>query len=184
MNLKSLIYRCLVASLCLVCLIVTTYAWFNRHKSYTQVTGNSIKYEDTIDTNGNGANLSMTQYRGTENSDGTIDYAESTAKSVTIEPGKKVHFRTKISNTGDTCDVTLLLRNTTYSNFGANLKFGVLSPMNTLKHYDSGVDVPLVRKVTVKNDEPVDVDWYIYLDKSYSGSAGTITLGNMYLFAN
>ncbi|MGN0475871.1 MAG: hypothetical protein ACI4HM_00880 [Ruminococcus sp.] len=194
MNRKSIVYRCLVALLCLVCMVVFTYSWFNRESRATDSPGDRMSYSDEVDVNSS-ANLNMETFLGSEDANGEITYS-STATSVdshridNLEPGAKVYYKTKISNSGDTrCKATLLLRNSQYSSLNGYINFGVTKPMNTLKSYDSGSDVELVRNVSVPaklgtTDGTAYVEWYVYLDGSYTGTSGSITLGNLYLFAN
>ena len=189
LNRKSIIYRCLVALLCLVCMIVFTYSWFNRENKAPESPGDRILYSDSVDVN-NSANLSMATYLGTVNNDGEVIYSSTAIseddKSISgLVPGDKIHYKTVIKNIGSKCKATLLLKDSSYTSFGTDIKFGVLEPMNTLKSYTSGSDVELVRNVTVpaKNGS-VDVCWYVYLDSSSTVTSGTMNLGNLYLFAN
>ena len=187
MNRKSIIYRCLVALLCLVCMIVFTYSWFNRD-GRAPTSGDRMLYSDEVDVN-NSANLSMSTYLGTEQENGEISYnsepiADSDRNISDLLPGSKIHYKTVITNSGNKCKATLLLKDSSYTNFGTNIKFGVLEPMNTLKSYTSGSDVELVRNITIGAGETVDVCWYVYLDSSSTVTSGTMNLGNLYLFAN
>lgn len=170
-------------------MIVFTYSWFNRD-GRAPTSGDRMLYSDEVDVN-NSANLSMKTYLGTVNNEGEVIYSSTAIseddKSISgLVPGDKIHYKTVIKNTGSKkCKATLLLRNASYSDFGTDIKFGVLEPMNTLKSYDSGVDVELVRNVTVPaTNGSVDVCWYVYLDSSSTVTSGTMTLGNLYLFAN
>lgn len=187
LNRKSIVYRCLVALLCLVCMIVFTYSWFNRENK-APAAGDRMKYEDSIDVS-NSANLSMNTYLGTENSSGEVTYSptpidESDRSISNLLPGSKIYYKTTISNLGSKCKATLLLRGSRYGRFGSDIQFGVSTPMNTLKSYDSGVDVELVRNITIGDRKTVDVRWYVYLDSSSTATSGSMTLGNLYLFAN
>ncbi len=186
MNKKSIVFRCLVALLCLVCTIVVTYSWFNRDGRVPNA-GDRMLYQDEINVN-NGAVLTMDTYAGTVNN-GEVVYSEtpigdSDRTISNIEPGAKVHYKTNIKNTGDKAKVTLLLRNSNFSGFGNDIKFGVLEPVNTLKSYSSGSDIELVRNITVNKGEIVSIYWYVYLDSSSTATTGSMTLGNLYLFAN
>lgn len=188
LNRKSIVYRCLVALLCLVCMIVFTYSWFNRD-GRAPTSGDRMLYSDNVNVN-NSANLSMNTYLGTVNNDGEVIYSSTAIseddKSISgLVPGDKIHYKTVIKNIGSKCKATLLLKDSSYTSFGTDIKFGVLEPMNTLKSYTSGSDVELVRNVTVpaKNGS-VDVCWYVYLDSSSTVTSGTMNLGNLYLFAN
>ncbi len=189
LNRKSIIYRCLVALLCLVCMIVFTYSWFNRNRNESTIpTGDRMKYVDDIDVS-NSANLSMDTYLGTENSSGEVTYSstpigESDRSISNLLPGSKIYYKTTISNSGSKCKATLLLRGSNYDSFGSDIQFGVLEPMNTLKSYNSGVDVELVRNITVPANGSVDVCWYVYLKSSSTVTSGTMTLGSLYLFGN
>ena len=184
LNRKSIIYRCLVALLCLVCMIVFTYSWFNRD-GRAPTSGDRMLYSDNVNVN-NSANLSMNTYLGTEQENGEIVYQSNpiNVNETNVEgkqPGDKVHFKTKIINSGNTrCKATLILKG---FKSAQDIKFGVLKPMNTLKSYKSETDVELIRNVAVpekkdNNDGYVEVDWYVCFDTE------TITLGYLYLFGN
>lgn len=188
LNRKSIIYRCLVALLCLVCMIVFTYSWFNRDNRAPESPGDRMLYSDNVNVN-NSANLSMNTYLGTEQENGEISYSsepitESDRIISDLLPGSKIHYKTVITNSGSKCKATLLLKDSSYTSFGTDIKFGVLEPMNTLKSYTSGSDVELVRNITIGDSKTVDVCWYVYLDSSSTVTSGTMNLGNLYLFAN
>ena len=187
LNRKSIIYRCLVALLCLVCMIVFTYSWFNRDNR-APASGDRMLYSDSIEVN-NSANLSMNTYLGTEQENGEISYSfepitDSDRTISDLLPGAKIHYKTVITNSGSKCKATLLLKDASYASFGTDIKFGVLEPMNTLKSYTSGSDVELVRNLTIGAGKTVEVCWYVYLDSSSTATSGSMTLGNLYLFAN
>ena len=184
LNRKSIVYRCLVALLCLVCMIVFTYSWFNRDNRAPESPGDRMLYSDNVNVN-NSANLSMNTYLGTEQENGEIVYQSNpiNVNETNVEgkqPGDKVHFKTKIINSGKRCKATLILKG---FKSAQDIKFGVLKPMNTLKSYKSETVVELIRNVAVpgkegNNDGYVEVDWYVCFDTE------TITLGYLYLFGN
>lgn len=185
LNKKTIIYRILVASLSLICCVVLTFSWFNR--ANRSVTGNALKYEDSVDTNSTDA-LSMKTYKGTISSTGEITYSDTelseSDKTISgLEPNGKVYFKTVITrNSASTGSkrVTLLLKDSSYAALSSSLKFGTTNPMDTLKSYSSGSDVTLVRNYKVNST--VAVEWYLYLDNSVSTTSGTVKLGYLYLY--
>ena len=189
LNRKSIVYRCLVALLCLVCMIVFTYSWFNR-ENRAPAAGDRMLYNDSITVN-DSANLDLNTYQGSVNSDGEIIYETKALESFqgntiqnnndSIQPGDKIHYKTTIINNGTKdCRATLLLK---LSTADENIQIGVLKPMNTLKTYSSSSDIEIVRNVKVPADEngannKVDVRWYVCF------GTNTITLEYLHLFGN
>ena len=199
MNKKSIIYRCLVASLCLVSMVVMTYSWFNRSNGDT---AKSLGFERVVNINEDSSYITAETYYSKD--DGKT-YTEKVSKNDTdtsyqtitekLEPGKKLHFRTTIytveankdTHSSKTAKVTVVLEN---SQLAGNVKVGTLTPVNQLVNSNSE-SVTLAKNVTVpvtsdgESKTGAILDWYISLPSSGgSGDASlsNITLGNLLIY--
>ncbi|MGN0459445.1 MAG: hypothetical protein ACI4HL_00870 [Ruminococcus sp.] len=184
MNKKSIIYRCLVASLCIVSMIVMTYSWFNRPNG---ASANSMSFDRVMDLNDNGTNIKVVTEYSTD--DGKT-YTESLSRSDTGElgsittklgPGGKLYFRTTVKNTGTTkkTNVTVDLEN---SSFPEGIYIGTTSPINSEKSVSTTEgSVTIAKNVAVSNTDGAVIDWYIYFS-SDEEELTNITLGNLLVY--
>lgn len=200
MNKKSIIYRCLVASLCLVSMVVMTYSWFNRSNGDT---AKSLGFERVVNINEDSSYITAETYYSKDDGKtytekvskvGDSDSAYETIGEV-LEPGKKLHFRTTIYNveantdthSSKTAKVTVVLEN---SQLADNVKVGTLTPVNQLVNSNS-TSVTLAKNVAVpvtsdgENKTGAILDWYISLPSSGGSddaSLSNITLGNLLIY--
>lgn len=196
MNKKSIIYRCLVASLCIVSLVVMTYSWFDRSGS---AEANGMGFTRTVSLNEDMTYIDAdTEY----STDKGLTYkklsklANSTAFteiSTKLADGDKIYFKTKVSHKvigeGDThrkrpAKVTVKLEN---SRLDVGTKIGTVSPVNSLNTVSSETtSYTIVENVSVSTDSSTTIEWYIALPTSPESSTEatdrTITLGNLCIY--
>lgn len=184
MNKKSIIYRCLVASLCIVSLVVMTYSWFNRPNG---ASANSMGFDRVMDLNDAGTNINVETKYSTD--DGKT-YEESLSRdsngkldSITtnLGPGGKLYFRTVVTNTGTTkkTNVTVDLEN---SSFPSGIYIGTTAPINSEKSVATTEgSVTIAKNVAVSNSDGAVIDWYIYFS-SESKNLTNIQLGNLLVY--
>ncbi len=178
MNKKSIIFRCLVASLCLVSLVVMTYSWFNRPNG---VSANSMGFDRVMDLNDAGTNINVETHYSiddgktfTESLSRAADTGKLNSITTTLGPGGKLYFRTVITNSGSSkkTNVSVDLEN---SSFPSGIYIGTTSPVNTEKNVAGLTSVTIAKNVSVSNTDGAVIDWYIYL------SPGTTQLNNIQL---
>lgn len=197
MNKKSIIYRCLVASLCIVSLIVMTYSWFDRSGS---AEANSMGFQRVMSLNEDMTYIDAT----TSYFDDTVqDYVELSKDedsnklsdiTTNLAPGDKIHFKTTVSHKvigeGDThrrpAKVTVKLEN---SSLDVGTKIGTVSPVNSLNTVSNETtSYTIVENVSVSTDSSkgTTIEWYIAIPTSSEGSseatARTIKLGNLCIY--
>lgn len=183
MNKKTIIYRCLVASLCLVSLVVMTYSWFNRPNGES---ANSMGFDRVMDINDKGTNINVeTHYSIDDGATYTesLSRASSTGKlnaiTTNLGPGGKLYFRTIITNTGTSkkTNVSVDLEN---SSFPTGIKIGTIAPLNQ-EVTPTGSSVTIAKNVSVSDTDGTVIDWYIYLS-SGSKTLSNIQLGNLLVY--
>ena len=194
MNKKSIIYRCLVASLCIVSLIVMTYSWFDRSGSAeansmgfnrTMALNEKVTYIDAKTYYSSDEGLTYTELRRHSDS-GSLDTI-----TTTLQPGKKLHFKTIVYNRSNDehaskdAKVSIRLENSTFPD---GISIGTISPLNSETNVQSGtttsvtiienVSVPVTR---VDSDSGTAIEWYISLS-SIATELSDIELGNLLVY--
>ena len=190
MNKKSIIYRCLVASLCIVSLVVMTYSWFDRSGS---AEANSMGFQRVMSLNEDMTYIDAdTEY----STDKGLTYKKlsklenSTAFteiSTKLADGDKIYFKTKVSHKeigeGDRpAKVSVKLEN---SRLDVGTKIGTVSPVNSLNTVSSETtSYTIVENVSVLTDSSkgTTIEWYIALPTSPETTDRTITLGNLCIY--
>lgn len=194
MNKKSIIYRCLVASLCIVSLVVMTYSWFDRSNG---AQANSMGFNRTMALNEKVTYIDAETYYSTD--DGKT-YGESLSRDANgkldsiktnLGPGGKLHFKTIVYNRSNDehaskdAKVSIRLENSTFPN---GISIGTISPLNSETNVQSGtttsvtiienVSVPVTR---VDSDSGTAIEWYISLS-SIATELSDIELGNLLVY--
>lgn len=198
MNKKSIIYRCLVASLCIVSLIVMTYSWFDRSGS---AEANSMGFTRTVSLNEDMTYIDATTFYFDDTKQKyeelSKDEASNKLSAITtnLAPGDKIHFKTKVFHKGigegDThrirpAKVTVKLENSELQN---GIRIGTVSPLNSQTVVtDSAKSFTIVENVSVSTDSSnvTTIEWYIAIPTSSGGSSDatdwTIKLGNLCIY--
>lgn len=193
MNKKSIIYRCLVASLCIVSLVVMTYSWFDRSGS---AEANSMGFNRTMSLN---EKINYIDAKTSYSSDEGLTYTELSRNSssgkldtinTTLQPGKKIHFKTIVYNIASDSNsspkdakVTVKLENSTFPD---NIRIGTVSPLNSETGVSKGTQtVTVIENVSVPADSDdkngTTIEWYISLS-SQATALSSITLGNLCIY--
>lgn len=193
MNKKSIIYRCLVASLCIVSLVVMTYSWFDRSGS---AEANSMGFNRTMSLN---EKINYIDAKTYYSSDEGLTYTELSRNSssgtldtitTTLQPGKKIYFKTIVSNIASESNpkpkdakVTVKLEN---SKFPDNIRIGTVSPLNSETGVSAGTQtVTVIENVSVPVVSDVNkgttIEWYISLS-SQATALSDIKLGNLCIY--
>lgn len=198
MNKRAIIYRTALAFLCLLSVVAFSYAWFNRE---TIASGNSMRYKDSIKSSAAGLDMSTYPVEAYNEqgdpvtdegdkilySNTAINVNEYTIPTEAFVPGKLVYFKTVVTNTNNyKVNADLFLYGTTYtSGLNGYLYFGVLSPMNTLKTYESSAtgEIPLVRGYEIPANGTGEVIWYIYIDKACTASGQSVAFDRIRLYS-
>ncbi len=196
MNKKSIIYRCLVASLCIVSLIVMTYSWFDRSGS---AEANSMGFTRTVSLNEDMTYIDATTFYFDDTKQKyeelSKDEASNKLSAITtnLAPGDKIHFKTKVFHKvideGEThrnrpAKVTVKLENSELQN---GIRIGTVSPLNSQTVVtDSAKSFTIVENVSVSTDSSTTIEWYIAIPTSSDGSSNatdwTIKLGNLCIY--
>lgn len=184
MNKKSIIYRCLVASLCIVSLVVMTYSWFNRPNG---ASANSMSFDRVMDLNDARTNIIVETKYSTDDGktygellsrDANVELASITTK---LGPGGKLYFRTVVKNKGTTkkTNVTVDLENST---FPSGIYIGTTAPINTEKSVSTTEgSVTIAKNVAVSNSKGAVIDWYIYFSPE-NEDLTDVQLGNLLVY--
>lgn len=193
MNKKSIIYRCLVASLCIVSLVVMTYSWFDRSGS---AEANSMGFNRTMSLN---EKINYIDAKTYYSSDEGLTYTELSRDSssgklgtitTTLQPGKKIHLKTIVYNIASESNsspkdakVTVKLENSTFPD---NIRIGTVSPLNSETGVSAGTQtVTVIENVSVPAVSDVKngttIEWYISLS-SQATALSSITLGNLCIY--
>ncbi|MGN0462580.1 MAG: hypothetical protein ACI4HZ_09065 [Ruminococcus sp.] len=193
MNKKSIIYRCLVASLCIVSLVVMTYSWFDRSGS---AEANSMGFNRTMSLN---EKINYIDAKTYYSSDEGLTYTELSRDNysgtlgtitTTLQPGKKIHFKTIVYNIASESNpspkdakVTVKLENSTFPD---NIRIGTVSPLNSETDVSAGTQtVTVVENVSVPAVSDVNngttIEWYISLS-SLATALSDIELGNLIVY--
>lgn len=193
MNKKSIIYRCLVASLCIVSLVVMTYSWFDRSGS---AEANSMGFNRTMSLN---EKINYIDAKTYYSSNEGLTYTELSRDSgsgslgtitTTLQPGKKLHFKTIVYNQSNDehaskdAKVSIRLENSTFPD---GISIGTISPLNSETNVQSGTtSVTIVENVSVPvkrvdSDSGTAIEWYISLS-SIATELSNIQLGNLLVY--
>lgn len=197
MNKKSIVYRCLVASLCIVSLVVMTYSWFNRPNG---ASANSMGFDRVMSLNEDMTYIDATTSYFDDKVQDYVELSKDEASNklsditTTLAPGDKIHFKTKVFHKvigeGDThrrpAKVTVKLEN---SSLDVGTKIGTVSPLNSQTVVTgSAKSFTIVENVSVSTDssEGTTIEWYIAIPTSSEGSSEatgrTIKLGNLCIY--
>ncbi|MDD6645753.1 MAG: hypothetical protein PUE67_06830 [Oscillospiraceae bacterium] len=193
MNKKSIIYRCLVASLCIVSLVVMTYSWFDRSGS---ADANSMGFTRTVSLNEDmtyiDAETSYSVDKGLNYSKLSTQEASTAFQNITtnLAPGDKIYFKTIVSHKvigehkAKPAKVSVKLEN---SRLDAGIRIGTVSPLNSQTIVSgSATSFTLVENVSVPTDSNTTIEWYIAIpnspDNSTDATAMTIELGNLCIY--
>ena len=197
MNKKSIIYRCLVASLCIVSLVVMTYSWFNRPNGASE---NSMGFDRVMSLNEDMTYIDAKTYYLNEKQEyqklsNDEDSTQLNDITTNLAPGDKIHFKTIVFNKGKAgvdkhllrpAKVTVKLEN---SELQAGIRIGTVSPLNSQTVVsDSETSFTIVENVSVSadSDNGTTIEWYIAIPTSSEGSSDptewTIKLGNLCIY--
>ena len=193
MNKKSIIYRCLVASLCVVSLVVMTYSWFDRSGS---ADANSMGFTRTVSLNEDMTYIDAKTYYLNEKQEyqklsNDVDSTQLNDITTNLAPGDKIHFKTivKVIGKEDThvqrpAKVTVKLEN---SELQAGIRIGTVSPLNSQTTVSGDkTSFTIVENVSVPTDSNTTIEWYIAIptsqDNSTEATAMTIELGNLCIY--
>lgn len=197
MNKKSIVYRCLVASLCIVSLVVMTYSWFDRSDFYS---ANGMGFTRTVSLNEDMTYIDAKTYYLNEKQEyqklsNDEDSTQLNDITTNLAPGDKIHFKTIVFNKGKTGEdthslrpakVTVKLENSELQN---GIRIGTVSPLNSQTVVsDSETSFTIVENVSVSadRDNGTTIEWYIAIPTSSEGSSDpterTIKLGNLCIY--
>lgn len=194
MNKKSIIYRCLVASLCIVSLVVMTYSWFNRPNG---ASANSMGFDRVMSLNEDMTYIDATTSYFDDKVQDYVELSKDEASNklsditTALAPGDKIHFKTIVYNKSDDghaskdAKVSIRLEN---SKFPDGISIGTISPLNSETNVQSGTttSVTIIENVSVPvtpvdSDSGTAIEWYISLS-SVATELSNIQLGNLLVY--
>lgn len=157
-------FLCLMIMLLSVLIITISFSWFTRpiegvhaHSLTLNNTGTDSKFTVTIKSEDG---VSAFTYKSVLKN-GMLNIGEivTSASDIIIAPGEVQYFTTAIINSSNTNN-NISLNNITLNGNISGAKVNMLSPMKTTSTYTD--DMILAEHLTIKANQTLNVEWYIY----------------------